>query len=304
MFQTKLFVGSNAFRVSYWDLNDSSLTRVTLEGHKHNIPCIQVSPCGRFLASVSIDKGLRVWDINSHKLLCIFPRMRNWGWSIVWIPRRTIKHYAAYKTVTQYKHKLRENPKYKKGSSLYSLAKYFILSTDKNRIYLFDPLGEENLSEINIEDDSKLPIQMHLVNQLDNGLDFMFQFAQILRYALTSYLNGLSLVVAAVQNTPFVHLAHLEYDLGSLGVKLIPAPALPHQRGLILGMEVIEVPSSISYISRYMVYFLLDSKIIDVYEFSTREGSDMKILNLAEACLLYTSPSPRDGLLSRMPSSA
>ena len=25
---------------------------------------------------------------------------------------------------------------------------------------------------------------------------------------------------------------------------------------------------------------------------------------LSEACLLYTSPSPRDGLLSRMPSSA
>ena len=28
------------------------------------------------------------------------------------------------------------------------------------------------------------------------------------------------------------------------------------------------------------------------------------ILNLVKACLLYTSPSPRDGLLSRMPSSA
>ena len=27
-------------------------------------------------------------------------------------------------------------------------------------------------------------------------------------------------------------------------------------------------------------------------------------VRLAEACLLYTSPSPRDGLLSRMPSSA
>ena len=27
-------------------------------------------------------------------------------------------------------------------------------------------------------------------------------------------------------------------------------------------------------------------------------------LTLAESCLLYTSPSPRDGLLSRMPSSA
>ena len=27
-------------------------------------------------------------------------------------------------------------------------------------------------------------------------------------------------------------------------------------------------------------------------------------LKVAKACLLYTSPSPRDGLLSRMPSSA
>ena len=28
------------------------------------------------------------------------------------------------------------------------------------------------------------------------------------------------------------------------------------------------------------------------------------IITLKEGCLLYTSPSPRDGLLSRMPSSA
>ena len=33
---------------------------------------------------------------------------------------------------------------------------------------------------------------------------------------------------------------------------------------------------------------------------SFRGGFD----NAVEACLLYTSPSPRDGLLSRMPSSA
>ena len=29
-----------------------------------------------------------------------------------------------------------------------------------------------------------------------------------------------------------------------------------------------------------------------------------KMLDLYNSCLLYTSPSPRDGLLSRMPSSA
>ena len=31
---------------------------------------------------------------------------------------------------------------------------------------------------------------------------------------------------------------------------------------------------------------------------------DARLFDLDKACLLYTSPSPRDGLLSRMPSSA
>ena len=35
-----------------------------------------------------------------------------------------------------------------------------------------------------------------------------------------------------------------------------------------------------------------------------REGGKMLVLTEGELCLLYTSPSPRDGLLSRMPSSA
>ena len=34
------------------------------------------------------------------------------------------------------------------------------------------------------------------------------------------------------------------------------------------------------------------------------EGADLCQLGLFGSCLLYTSPSPRDGLLSRMPSSA
>ena len=37
-----------------------------------------------------------------------------------------------------------------------------------------------------------------------------------------------------------------------------------------------------------------------------KKASDLKgnIISLGITCLLYTSPSPRDGLLSRMPSSA
>ena len=37
---------------------------------------------------------------------------------------------------------------------------------------------------------------------------------------------------------------------------------------------------------------------------STQGKDELLASNLAQACLLYTSPSPRDGLLSRMPSSA
>ena len=35
-----------------------------------------------------------------------------------------------------------------------------------------------------------------------------------------------------------------------------------------------------------------------------RVGFDSTLIRLFKDCLLYTSPSPRDGLLSRMPSSA
>ena len=39
-------------------------------------------------------------------------------------------------------------------------------------------------------------------------------------------------------------------------------------------------------------------------EVKTRPGYTAQELNELYCCLLYTSPSPRDGLLSRMPSSA
>ena len=34
------------------------------------------------------------------------------------------------------------------------------------------------------------------------------------------------------------------------------------------------------------------------------ELKEVRAMDLSQNCLLYTSPSPRDGLLSRMPSSA
>ena len=50
----------------------------------------------------------------------------------------------------------------------------------------------------------------------------------------------------------------------------------------------------------YRVWGLIQER---VYKTAVRDTADLKQC-LIETCLLYTSPSPRDGLLSRMPSSA
>ena len=39
------------------------------------------------------------------------------------------------------------------------------------------------------------------------------------------------------------------------------------------------------------------------FEAKDKDGGDL-VMQLEKSCLLYTSPSPRDGLLTRMPSSA
>ena len=46
-----------------------------------------------------------------------------------------------------------------------------------------------------------------------------------------------------------------------------------------------------------------NAKIINVFTKEVMEA-DVAICDGVIVCLLYTSPSPRDGLLSRMPSSA
>ena len=50
---------------------------------------------------------------------------------------------------------------------------------------------------------------------------------------------------------------------------------------------------------------LVEASIADASNsFLTRDIELAEAVRARDACLLYTSPSPRDGLLSRMPSSA
>ena len=50
--------------------------------------------------------------------------------------------------------------------------------------------------------------------------------------------------------------------------------------------------------------FIFTKLYADAISFNSIEFSGANLVTQLLVCLLYTSPSPRDGLLSRMPSSA
>ena len=53
------------------------------------------------------------------------------------------------------------------------------------------------------------------------------------------------------------------------------------------------------------LYKLSKSDLTDLEKFGDKSAENLiKAIDASKSCLLYTSPSPRDGLLSRMPSSA
>ena len=66
-------------------------------------------------------------------------------------------------------------------------------------------------------------------------------------------------------------------------------PSLEYIQFLDLGGELAKLTS------------LKDEKVLKA---AVKTQRALKISELSSLCLLYTSPSPRDGLLSRMPSSA
>jgi len=86
-------VSANSFCITIWDLSTATLgnEKLVCKGHKHNIPCIDFSPCGKFLASASIDNTSRIWELSSGKCIKQLQIGNEWVWSVKWVEKRSIK---------------------------------------------------------------------------------------------------------------------------------------------------------------------------------------------------------------------
>ncbi|KAN0009008.1 hypothetical protein ACTFIU_008898 [Dictyostelium citrinum] len=83
-------VSANSHKITIWNLDDENpqQTKFILPKHKHNIPSVDFSPCGNYLVSVSIDKNIRIWDVNKRQLLRI-QTLAQWCWACRWIDLTT-----------------------------------------------------------------------------------------------------------------------------------------------------------------------------------------------------------------------
>ena len=79
----------------------------------------------------------------------------------------------------------------------------------------------------------------------------------------------------------------------NMGVKVIRADAEERFLSKLSGVEDPEAKRKV-----------IGNTFIDVFDEEAAKIKGVKWLAQGTICLLYTSPSPRDGLLSRMPSSA
>ena len=101
--------------------------------------------------------------------------------------------------------------------------------------------------------------------------------------------------IKSYRNTTLV--LHIDGELLDSPLKAVMA----HDITLLshLGVRLVLVPGLRSRINRHLKTAGIESPVID-----TQRVTSADVLATIRTCLLYTSPSPRDATLSRMPSSA
>lgn len=95
MHQQTIAVGANSHRVTLYHVPAQKRHDLV---HDHNVPCVDFSPCGNFVASACIDRCVRVWRANADEKeatstvpLAKATPNTEWGWGVRWIPATSVK---------------------------------------------------------------------------------------------------------------------------------------------------------------------------------------------------------------------
>ena len=141
-------------------------------------------------------------------------------------------------------------------------------------------------------------ITQQATNQILTGLDQLRAQPNVLVFATSNLLSAIDPAfldrtdIKQFITTPGTSAIYeiLRSTLNELlKCEAIRAPVHPRQVVVLMDDDEVTIPSTPSTPSTVLDSSLVRSQIIPP---------------LCDVCLLYTSPSPRDGLLSRMPSSA
>ncbi|KAF9088633.1 hypothetical protein BGX23_007224 [Mortierella sp. AD031] len=65
---------------------ESTTSQQILLGHGHNIPCVTFSPCGRFVATASVDRTCRTWRLSDGQQIQQKSLGPLWGWGVQFVP--------------------------------------------------------------------------------------------------------------------------------------------------------------------------------------------------------------------------
>ena len=93
----RVVVGSNAHSLTIFNLMSGEKEELP-KAHQHNIPSVSFSPCGKYIASTSIDKSLKLWEKKAGKwqVMRLGIPDADWGWAVKWVDRNQshicIKH--------------------------------------------------------------------------------------------------------------------------------------------------------------------------------------------------------------------
>ncbi|KAF9905603.1 hypothetical protein EC991_001502 [Linnemannia zychae] len=81
---------ASSSRPDLWSAtSEPSTSQQILAGHGHNIPCVTFSPCGRFVATASVDRTCRTWRLSDGHQIQQKGLDPLWGWGVRFVPEES-----------------------------------------------------------------------------------------------------------------------------------------------------------------------------------------------------------------------